>query len=57
MRNGVLPVVVIVAVLLFLTRPATYTRWVALLTAVTTLGGGMTQLLGLFQTQRRQGTS
>jgi hypothetical protein len=32
-------------------------RWVALLTAVTTLGGGMTQLLGLFQTQRRQGTS
>jgi hypothetical protein len=52
-RNGVLAMVVIVAVLLFVTRPDTYTRWVALLTAVTTLGGGMTQLLGLFQTQRR----
>lgn len=50
-RNLVLAVVVVGAIFLFLTQPESYAKWVALLTAVTTVGGGVTRLLGLFQSR------
>ena len=53
LRNGVLVVAVVGAVFLFLTQPESYAKWLALLTALTTVGGGMTQLLGLFDGARR----
>lgn len=49
LRNGVLACAVVGAVVLFVTQPESYARWVALLTAVTTLGGGLAQLIGLFR--------
>lgn len=52
LRNGVLAVVVVGGVLLFVTQPESYTRWVGLLGALTTIGGGTANLLGLFQTKR-----
>jgi hypothetical protein len=53
LRNGVLVVAVVGAVFLFLTQPESYAKWLAMLTALTTVGGGMTQLLGLFDGARR----
>jgi hypothetical protein len=52
-RNGVMAVAVVGGVFLFLTQPDAYAKWVGLLAALTTVGGGMTQVLGLFQGSKR----
>ena len=57
LRNGVLACVVVAAVVLFVTQPESYARWVALLTALTTVGGGVAQLFGLFRAPRAAATS
>lgn len=54
-RNAVLAVIVAGAVFLFLTQPESYAKWAALLTAVTTVGGGLAKLLGLFQSRAAAG--
>lgn len=51
-RNGVVGLVILAAVVLFLTQPESYAKWAALLGALTTVGGGVTSLLGLFQARR-----
>lgn len=57
LRNGVMAVIVVGALVLFFTAPESYARWIAMLTALTTVGGGAAQLLGLFQGGRRDAPS
>ncbi len=51
-RNGVMATAVLAGVFLFLTQPEAYAKWVGLLAALTTVGGAMSQVLGLFQGRR-----
>ncbi|MGH7789670.1 MAG: cache domain-containing protein, partial [Candidatus Binatia bacterium] len=52
-RNGFAAVVVVAAVVMYLTRPDSLSTWVTFVTAIATLGAKATDVLGFFQVSRK----
>lgn len=53
LRHGIIAAVVVAGTIVFLTQPDSYAQWAGLITALTSAGGGIAQVLGLFSGAQR----